>query len=106
MQMSSMWLERTLAQISAGAPEGVALQAALRDRVAAIDSEFASLQAKLNEWAAAHAIDIAWTDTPGRRTHKRNCRVILEPDQPNRDALYDALDAEIRRLILEEPNPG
>jgi hypothetical protein len=106
MEMASSWLEQLLAHINANGVGDRTLEASMRQRLRDIDAEFAHLQAKLNKWAAAHAVDIVWTDTPGRRTYKRNYRVVLEADRrqhPNPSAVYDALDAEIRRLILEAP---
>lgn len=62
------------------------------------------MASKLSAWCRKHHITLEWTETPGRRSHKREYRIAyhgdnFEAEDPN--ALYDALDAELLRLLQE-----
>ena len=61
------------------------------------------LIAGLAAWCAQNHVTLEWTETPGRRTKNREYRVAYHGDYfdtPNPDALYDAFDAEMLRLML------
>lgn len=62
------------------------------------------LFAGLAAWCETNGVTLSWTETPGRRTKNREYRIAYHGDNfeaPNPDALYDAFDAEMLRLILE-----
>lgn len=55
-------------------------------------------------WCAKHQVTVEWTETPGRRSPKREYRIAYHGDnfeKENPDALYDALDAELLRLMQD-----
>jgi hypothetical protein len=58
----------------------------------------------LQAWCAANLVTLEWSSSSGRRTSGREYRIAyagdnMEADNPK--ALYDALDAEMVRLMLE-----
>jgi len=62
------------------------------------------LKSKLEAWCQAHHIMLEWSESPGRRSPKREYRIAyhgdnFEADNPNE--LYDALDAELLRLMRD-----
>jgi hypothetical protein len=57
----------------------------------------------ITAWCDRHYVTLEWSETPGRRSPKREYRIAyhgdnFEAEDPN--ALYDALDAELMRLML------
>lgn len=58
----------------------------------------------LNHWCISQRITLEWSSSPGRRTSGRQYRIAYNGDNllaENPKALYDALDAEMLRLMLE-----
>jgi hypothetical protein len=73
------------------------------ESTAELDVARERLMAGLAAWCQAHHVTLEWTETPGRRTKNREYRVAYHGDNfeapdPN---VYDAFDAEMRRLMLE-----
>lgn len=57
----------------------------------------------LEAWCAAHQILVEWSSSPGRRTSGREYRIAYAGDNMDAadpKALYNALDAEMLRLML------
>jgi hypothetical protein len=57
----------------------------------------------LAKWCLAHDVILELSDTPGRRSRNREYRIAYggdNHDAENPDLLYDALDAEMLRLML------
>lgn len=62
----------------------------------------ARLIAGLTAWCKKHRVTLEWTETPGRRSKNREYRIAYHGDNldaTNPNALYDALDAELLRLM-------
>lgn len=58
----------------------------------------------LTAWCDKHHITLEWSETPGRRSAKREYRIAYHGDNfeaDNPDALYDDLDAELLRLMRD-----
>lgn len=61
------------------------------------------LMAGLVAWCKAHQVTLEWSETPGRRARHREYRIAYHGDNldaADPDALYNALDAELCRLML------
>lgn len=60
----------------------------------------------LQAWCAKNKVAMEWSNSPGRRSRGREYRIAYAGDNlhaENPKDLYDALDAEMVRLMLEEP---
>lgn len=57
----------------------------------------------LDAWCSANQVTLEWSSSPGRRTYGREYRIAYAGDNleaENPKSLYDALDAEMVRLML------
>jgi len=83
----------------------VRMQAGCRiESTRAMDAARSRLVRAINTWCEEHHVTLEWSETPGRRSPKREYRIAYHGDNfeaadPN--ALYDALDAELLRLMRE-----
>lgn len=70
---------------------------------AELDACKAALLSGLEHWAADRSLTIQWSDKPGRKEKGRHYRIAYLGDAihaANSHELYDALDAEMLRLML------
>lgn len=71
---------------------------------AELDVARARLLSGLAAWCKARQVTLELTETPGRRTKHREYRIAYHGDnfeKPDQDAIYDELDAELTRLMLD-----